>query len=79
MSSKLRNRLLCKNLLLLVARNADSDNGIAAQRNFHRTKVIRALIARDKTKMLSDITLSGIQTLRPGPSDLSITKKLVGT
>lgn len=56
MSSKLRNRLLCKNRLLLVARNADSDNGIAAQRNFHRTEVIRALVARDKIKILSDIT-----------------------
>lgn len=56
MSSKLRNRLLCKNRLLLVARNADSDNGIAVLRNFHRTKVNRALIARDKIKILSDIT-----------------------
>lgn len=73
MSSKLSNRLLCKNPLLLVARNADSDNGIAAQRNFHQTKVTRALIAHDKIKILSDKTLSGIQTLRSGPSDFSIT------
>jgi hypothetical protein len=59
MSSKLRNRLQCKNRLLLVARDVDSDNGIAELRNFHQTTVCRALIARDKIKILSGITLSG--------------------
>ena len=73
-SSILRNRLLCKNHLLLGARDAESDNGIAALNLFHRTEVHRALIARDKIKILSGVTLSGSKTLRSGPSDFSITK-----
>ena len=74
MSSILRNRLLCKYRLLLGARDAVSDKGTAARLNFHRTKVNRAFIARDKINILCGVTLSGSQTLIPGPSYFSITK-----
>lgn len=74
MSSISRIRLLCKNRLLLDARDADSDNGIAALNLFHRTKVNRAPTERDKTNVLSGVTLSGSQTPRSRPSDFPITK-----